>query len=205
MSLMKNPTQLQVKALKELADIGAAHAVTGISKLLNQRVDISVTHVDIIPIHGIMDVFEGPESMVSVTCVEAANEKIIGNMFLVFKQHEANRLIELITGRTVVKDRIRNEYDLSVLKEVGNIMCACYIHTLSTILEKRIMHSVPIIIQDKIADVINIITGNDDKKSEYAVMLETQFELTNGGIKGTMFFISTSDSLAEIFEAIGQV
>jgi chemotaxis protein CheC len=202
MSLIKNPLQHQIKALKELGNIGAAHAVTGISKLLNQRVDISVSHADIVPVQEIMDVFEDTDSMVSVGCVEETSARVIGNMFVVFHQQQANRLIELITGKPPVKNRTRNEYDLSVLKEVGNIMCACYFHTLSTVLDKKLMHSVPEIVQEKIKDAMNITAGDHDNESNYAVMLETKFELTNGGIKGTMFFVSTLPTLDEIFNAL---
>jgi chemotaxis protein CheC len=204
MSMTQNPSQYQIKALKELGDIGAAHAVIGVSKLLNQRVDISVTNVDILRVNEIMDVFEGPESMVSVTCFEESEERTIGRMFLVFHRQEAGKLIELITGKPITGNRIQDEYDLSVLKEVGNIMCACYIHTLSTILKKKILHTVPVILQEKFTDGMSITTGNNDEELDYAMMLETQFEMMNGGIMGTLFFVSTSSCLDEIFKAIDQ-
>ena len=202
MSLMKDPLQLQIKALKALGDIGAAHAVIGISKLLNQRVDISVTNVDILPVNEIMEVFEGPESMVSVTCFEGNNEKLLGKMFLVLHPQEAKNLIGMITGKQASEERIQDEYDLSVLREVGNIMCAGYIHTLSTVLSKKIMHTVPVVIQERFADVMSGPLKSSDEELDNAVMLETQFELRNGGIKGTMFFVSTSSCLDEIIHAI---
>ena len=203
MSLMNKPSMQKVDALQELGNIGAENAVSGISKLLNRKIDISVTYVDLIKIQEIQDLFEGPESMVSVTCVEGVSEKVMGNMFLIFSQPEANKLIELITGKSIKSDRIADDYDLSVLKEVGNIMCACYFNALSRMMNKKIIHSVPVITQEKLGSMISKILEENEENSEYAVLLETEFELKNGGTKGTMFYISTPSFLAEIFSEFG--
>ena len=71
---IKRPSFMRIDALKELGNIGSAHAITGLSELLSKRVDVAITSVDIIPLHIIYNLFNGPESMVSVVYIEGYSE-----------------------------------------------------------------------------------------------------------------------------------
>ena len=203
MSPIKRPSYLRIDALKELGNIGAAHAVTGLSELLGQRIDIAVTSVDIIPLQIIYNLFNGPESMVSVVYIEGYSEGFRGMMFLIFPHPEALKLVELVTGKAVEGDRIKDEYSLSVLREVGNIMCGCYLNALSSFVKKDLMHSVPQICHDMLGAVMDSVLIDLSVESDYALVLETAFTLTSGGCKGFLFFVPTSESLNTIFDAIG--
>jgi chemotaxis protein CheC len=203
MNPIKRPSYLRIDALKEIGNIGAAHAVTGLSELLHERVDISITNADIIPLQIIYTLFNGPESMVSVVYLEGYSESFRGMMFLIFPHPEAARMVELVTHKPVTEDRLSDEYSLSVLKEIGNIMCGCYLHTLAEFVGIPLMHSVPQISHDMLGAVMDSILIDLSLESDYALVLETAFTLTNGGCKGFLFFIPTPQSLEMIFEKIG--
>jgi len=203
MNLLKRPSYLKIDALKELGNIGAAHAITGLSELLGKRVDISVTNVDIIPLQIIYNLFNGPESMVSVIYIEGYSEGFRGMMFLIFPHNEAIKLVEIVTGKPVEGGVIKDEFSISVLKEIGNIMCGCYLNTLSTFLKRNLMHSVPQISNDMLGAVMDSILVDLTMESDYAIVLETAFSLDKGECRGFLFFIPTSQSLDTIFEAIG--
>jgi chemotaxis protein CheC len=203
MTPIERPSFLRIDALKELGNIGAAHAVTGLSKLLQERIDISVTSVDIIPLQIIYTLFNGPESMVSVVYIEGYSKDFRGMMFLIFPHPEATRLVELISGQKVQEERISDEYSLSVLKEVGNIMCGCYMTTLSTFINENLMQSIPQVSHDMLGAVIDSILVDLSLESDYALVLETAFNLTKGECRGFLFFVPTTKSLERIFTAIG--
>ena len=203
MTTFKRPSFLRIDALKELGNIGAAHAVTGLSQLLERRIDITVTSVDIIPLQIIYTLFNGPESMVSVIYIEGYSENFRGMMFLIFPHPEAMRLVELVTHEEAEKERLQDEYSISVLKEIGNIMCGCYLNTLSTFLKMKVMHSVPQISHDMLGAVMDSILVDLSLESDFALVLETAFTLAEGQCRGFLFFIPTSESLEELFEAIG--
>jgi len=194
---------LRIDALKELGNIGAAHAVTGLSELLKKRIDVSITNVDVIPLQIIYNLFNGPESMVSVVYIEGYSEDFKGMMFLIFPHPEALKLIELATGKKPRDENIKDEYSLSVLKEIGNIMCGCYLNTLSTFLKRSLMHSVPQISNDMLGAVMDSILVDLSLESDYALVLETAFTLDKDECKGFLFFVPTSQSLETIFNAIG--
>ncbi len=202
MSPIIRPSYLRIDALREIGNIGAAHAVTGLSELLQERVDISITNADIIPLQIIYTLFNGPESMVSVVYLEGYSESFRGMMFLIFPHPEAARMVELVTQKPVTEDRLSDEYSLSVLKEIGNIMCGCYLHTLAEFVGVPLMHTVPQISHDMLGAVMDSILIDLSLESDYAVVLETAFTLARGGCKGFLFFIPTQQSLEMIFERI---
>jgi chemotaxis protein CheC len=202
MSPIKRPSFLRIDALKEIGNIGAAHAVTGLSELLQKRVDISITNADIIPLQIIYTLFNGPESMVSVVYIEGYSESFRGMMFLIFPHPEASRMVELATHNTISEDRLSDEFSLSVLKEIGNIMCGCYLNTLAEFVGVPLMHSVPQISHDMLGAVMDSILIDLSLESDYALVLETAFTLTSGECKGFLFFIPTQESLEMIFDKI---
>lgn len=203
MNRFNRPSFLRMDALKELGNIGAAHAVTGLSQLLQKRVDISVTDVDIIPLAIIYKLFNGPESMVSVVYIEGYSEGFRGMMFLIFPHPEAIKLVELATGKSMDGDRLQDEYSLSVLNEIGNIMCGCYLNTLSVFVKKHLMHSVPQVSHDMLGSVMDSILVDLSQDSDYALVLETAFTISEGRCNGFLFFVPTTESLETIFAAIG--
>lgn len=202
MSPIKRPSYLRIDALKELGNIGSAHAITGLSELLKKRIDVSITNVDIIPLQIIYTLFNGPESMVSVVYLEGYSEDFRGMMFLIFPHPEAQKMVEMATGSKVKELVISEEMALSSLKEIGNIMCGCYLNTLAMFIGRRIMHSVPQISNDMLGAVMDSILVDLSLESDYAIVLETAFSLTQNECKGFLFFIPTSESIDTIFNAI---
>jgi chemotaxis protein CheC len=202
MSPIKRPSYLRIDALKELGNIGSAHAITGLSELLKKRIDVSITNVDIIPLQIIYTLFNGPESMVSVVYLEGYSENFRGMMFLIFPHPEAQKMVEMATGSKVKELIVSDEMALSSLKEIGNIMCGCYLNTLAMFIGRRIMHSVPQISNDMLGAVMDSILVDLSLESDYAIVLETAFSLTQNECKGFLFFIPTSESIDTIFNAI---
>jgi len=202
MSPIKRPSYLRIDALKELGNIGSAHAITGLAELLKKRIDVSITNVDIIPLQIIYTLFNGPESMVSVVYLEGYSEKFRGMMFLIFPHPEARKMIEMATGHEVESDNLTDEFSLSTLKEIGNIMCGCYLNTFAQFIRSSIMHSVPQLSNDMLGAVMDSILVDLSLESDYAIVLETAFTLTQNECKGFLFFIPTSESVDTIFEAI---
>jgi chemotaxis protein CheC len=202
MSPIKWPSYLRIDALKELGNIGSGHAITGLSKLLKKRVDVSVTSVDLIPVKIIYNFFNGPESMVSVVYIEGYSEGFRGMMFLIFPHPESMRLVELATGEKRKNDRAWDEFSLSVLKEIGNIMCGCYLNALASFVNKKIMHSVPQVSHDMLGAVMDSVLVDLSMESDYALVLETEFTLGENECKGFLFFVPTAETLEMIFQSI---
>ncbi|MDD4858527.1 MAG: chemotaxis protein CheC [Candidatus Krumholzibacteria bacterium] len=203
MSPIKRPSYLRIDALRELGNIGSGNAVTGLAKLLKKRIDVNVTSVDLIPVKIIYNFFNGPESMVSVVYIEGYSDGFRGMMFLIFPYPESMRLVELVSGKQKKDGKFWDEYSLSVLKEIGNIMCGCYLNALASFVHKKLMHSVPQLSHDMLGAVMDSVLVDLSMESDYALVIETAFTLGEDACKGFLFFVPTAESLETIYEAIG--
>ena len=59
--MIENLTPLQLDAIREVGNIGAGHAATVLSQLLNTKVSMSVPQVNILPLADACDFVGGPE------------------------------------------------------------------------------------------------------------------------------------------------
>ncbi|MDZ7859102.1 MAG: chemotaxis protein CheC [Candidatus Krumholzibacteriota bacterium] len=202
MNLIERQSYLKLDALKELGNISSAHAITGLSELMKKRIDVSITNVDIIPLKIINTLFDGPESMVSVVYLEGYNENFKGKMFLILSYSEADKMVNMVSNSRP-EDVDPDEYNLSVLKEVGNIMCGCYLNTMSVFLGSKIMYSVPYVSKDMLGAVMDSILADLSIESDYAIVVETAFNFREDQVNGFLFFIPDTDSLEKLFEVIG--
>lgn len=202
MSPIVRPSYLRIDALKELGNIGSAHAITGLSELMKKRIDVSITNVDIIPLQIIYTLFNGPESMISVVYLEGYSDNFRGMMFLIFPHPEAKKMVEMATGRKVDGDLITDEFSHSTLKEIGNIMCGCYLNIFAQFIGRKIMHSVPQLSHDMVGAVLDSILVDLSLESDYAIVLETAFSFTRDECRGFLFFVPTSESIDTIFGAL---
>ena len=202
MSPIVRPSYLRIDALKELGNIGSAHAITGLSELMKKRIDVSVTNVDIIPLQIIYTLFNGPESMISVVYLEGYSDDFRGMMFLIFPHPEAKKMVEMATGKQIEGEIVTDEFSHSTLKEIGNIMCGCYLNVLAQFIGKKIMHSVPQLSHDMLGAVLDSMLADLSLEADYAVVLETAFSFWQNECKGFLFFVPTTESIETIFSAL---
>ena len=57
-------TPYQLDSLMELGNIGSGHAITALSQLMDKRIDMSLTSVDMIPFWKLPEKFGGEETEV---------------------------------------------------------------------------------------------------------------------------------------------
>ncbi len=76
-------SKLQLDALKEIGTIGAGNAATGLSKMLNKRINITVPSAQILPLEKVPQVLGGMEKLVSAIYITLTGE-LSGSMLLIY-------------------------------------------------------------------------------------------------------------------------
>lgn len=87
----------QFDVLREIGNIGAGHAATALSKLMQKEIDMKVPQVSIIPFDEVADCVGGAEAVV-VTVFLRVEGDCPGNMFFILDLDSARHLLEQITG-----------------------------------------------------------------------------------------------------------
>ena len=64
MNFSQKITSLHLDVLKEIGNIGAAHAATALSDLLEKKIDMHVPKVEMVPFNDMMELAGGSETVV---------------------------------------------------------------------------------------------------------------------------------------------
>jgi chemotaxis protein CheC len=119
-----NYTEIELDALRELANVGAGTAATSLSLLLGTPIDVTVPSAVALPIAAAIDA-TGPSGL-CVTGVAIAIDGDLGaTALMLFPEDDASMICGLLG---LPAD---SEYAASALGEVVNILCASYLGALA--------------------------------------------------------------------------
>lgn len=195
-------SKLQLDALKEIGTIGAGNAATGLSKMLNKRINITVPSVQILPLEKVPQALGGMEKLVSVIYIMLTGE-LSGSILLIYPMEEALRLTDMLTGKTPGTTKLLDEFGQSALKELTNITTGCYLQALSKVVNMKMMHSIPAFASDMLGAIIDGILIKLGLEVEQAVIIETEFLVEGGIVKGYLLFLPDHAGLEAILKKIG--
>ena len=91
---------LQLDALREVANIGAGHAATALSQMINSTIMISVPTINVSRLEDVPPQLSEPEEPVAAVLMHMMGD-LTGRTLLVFPKPTAVRLAELMLRRPV--------------------------------------------------------------------------------------------------------
>lgn len=189
--------------LKELGNIGSGNAATALSTMINKRVDMRVPKVKILEFKDISEILGDGEAPV-VGIYFKMSEDIEGNIMFVLSIDSAINLTNMLFGRRDSKNEL-DDMDMSALSEVGNILSASYINSLSTLTGLKLKISIPSICVDMAAAILSVPAVQFGQIGENVIFIETQFEEGDKQIKGDLFLIPEVDSFEKILSSLGVI
>ena len=89
--------KMHLDLLKEIGNIGAGHAATALSSLLNKKIDMNVPNVRVISFNEMMDLAGGAENVVACVFFRIEGDAP-GSMYFILSLEQSERLIREITG-----------------------------------------------------------------------------------------------------------
>ena len=192
--------------LKEIGNIGAGHAATALSALLNRSVDMKVPSANIMPLHEITQLFGGEEALIAAVFFRIEGDAP-GSMFFVLTVDQASKLLTEITGNPV--DFEQPPYDelaMSAFQEIGNIPAGSYLSSLADFTKLNLQPTVPAVGIDMAGALIHYGLIEISKESDYAVVIDTVFlgsDSLSSLLKGQVLLLPDPDSFRTIFSALG--
>jgi len=195
-------TDLQLDALREIGTIGAGNAATGLSKMLNKRISISVPSTKVVKLEKVPELLGGAESLVAVVYFQVTGP-FLGTILLIFSLKEALRLVDMLLGRKNGETRLLDEFSGSALKELGNISAGSYLTALSEVVKMRLIHSTPGLATDMLEAVLDGVLIKLALEAENALVVDTEFEVEENKVQGHFLFLPEPQGLEVILEKLG--
>lgn len=146
-------TEFDIDMLGEIGNIGAGHAASALSDMLQQKILIDVTFSDLCDSQNIADKLGGNEALMTVTYNEIS-EALEGYIFFILNDNDVETIYNIAAqGYEVERE--------AVIVEITNIITGSYITALSDLLEEPIDQNVPKTKRDKLGSFINSIIDNE--------------------------------------------
>src|SRR6266704_1599164 len=92
--------ELQIDALREVANIGAGHAATALSQLTNRKIMISVPQINIVRLEEVPDLLGNPQDVVAAVLMHMLGD-LTGRTLLLFPESVGRRVCDMLLRRPV--------------------------------------------------------------------------------------------------------
>lgn len=194
-------TQFQLDALREIGNVGSAHAATALSTLLQRRIDMSVPEVWAVPFEQVSAIVGQLDQPQAVIYVKVEGEAA-GKAVFFFPVESAEIVVNALFGTNEPLDLYMSEMAQSALKEVGNILVSSFIMALTQFSGIPLQPSVPALAVDMIGASLDAIFLEEGVLDETVLFIDTQ--LTGiPKIEGQFIFLPNDGSLKKLLGALG--
>lgn len=184
--------------LKEIGNIGAGNATTALAHMLNCKVNMSVPQVRLLDFKDVGEILGGEEQIMAGVYLMVEGD-ITGSIMFLVKKESAKNLVSLLMGTEIVGDEL-TFMEQSALKEIGNIITASYLNSLSTLTKLSIYPSVPALSIDMAGAIMSVPAIEFGLMGDKILLIQNQF---SNGLDGFFILVPDLDSYDKILCAIG--
>ena len=195
-------SRFQLDILKEVGNIGAGHAATALSQLLAEKIKMTVPSVSLIPLSQVSEVLGGSEKLVVGIYTRFFGDAP-GKIIFLFDYSEALMMADRMLNRASGTTRSFSDLESSALKEVGNIMTGAYLYAMTSLTGFDYLSSVPAFASDMAGAILNTALLDLGTMGDYALLITTEFRLTQRKINGHFFLVPDPGALELTLSALG--
>jgi chemotaxis protein CheC len=189
-------TELQLDALRELANIGSGTASTALSGLLGRSVDISVPNAQALPFAEAVDA-AGPAEQDITGIVLGIVGDMSGTVLLLVPPADADALCRMLG---VEPD---DEVALSALGEIGNIVGTSYINALADMTGMAIEPTPPATATDMLGALVASVLASQAHAADTALMLDSNLVVEGDDCSVSFLLVPDQGGVATLLERLG--
>lgn len=196
---------IQYDVLREIGNIGAGNATTALSQILNQKMDMSVPKVALVPFNEISDVM-GSEDQTVVGIMLGFEGDVEGMMMFLFDTKSAHHLVNTLMMRDkedgVEEGAEFSDMDMSALNEIGNIVSGSYLTAISKLTNLKMISTVPEMTIDMIGALLSVPASEFGKYGDKLLLIQSQFGELDF-VNGYFLMIPELNSYDKLLESLG--
>lgn len=193
---------LILDVLKEIGNIGAGNAATALAKMINKKVDMTVPKVNIMDFATVPELLGGEESEVVGIFFKIEGD-MEGTIMFVLSAESAMTLVNLLMPG--MAQGHFDDFSMSALQEIGNILSGSYISSLSMLTTLNIQISIPSLSVDMAGAILSVPAIQFGLIGDKILIIENDFIEEFGGesVQGYFFLIPDVDSYETLFKSLG--
>ena len=191
---------------KEIGNIGAGHAASALASILDRRISMSVPEASVLPFSDIVEVLDGPETLVTGVLIDLSGD-LNGYILLLLSMDDAMTMVAQALHEeerdTTDPDFSLNELEKDTLLEIANILVGSFLSAITSFSGLGATPTVPQLAIDMLGAILSIAMIEYGKIGDSVLFLKTQFNDLAGEINGHFFLIPDYSSYNILLNALG--
>jgi chemotaxis protein CheC len=189
-------TELQLDALRELANIGSGTASTALSGMLGRAVDLSVPNARALPLADAVDAAGAPEQEVTGILLGIGGD-LEGTVLLLVPPADADAMCRMLG---VEPD---DEFAESALGEIGNIVGTSYVNALAAMTGMAIEPTPPATTTDMLGAIVESVLAGAARSGDVALLLDSDLTVEGEGCSISFLLVPDHGGVEELLSRLG--
>ena len=189
---------LQLDVIKELANIGGGNAASSISKLIDKPVDMYVPTVEIFTYEKVYDKIMSEDSMINAVLIRMSGVKE-GVFLFIIKDDIAKDIVKMMVPDGV---EITEEISISAIKELVNIVVTSYLNAIGSMIDVRLMSSVPLLARDMFGAILSSVYIEEGQYDDNIMIIKNEFIYEGDKLESSLYFVPRPGVLESLFKIL---
>ena len=191
-----NYSELQLDALRELANIGSGTAATALASMLGREVELAVPRALALPLPDAVDAV-GPADATVTSVVLPIFGDIEALVLLLFPPADAETLCGLLGVEP------GSEVANSAIGEIGNILGTSYVNALASMAGMALEPRPPHVVTDMLGAIVASLLTDTVGDSGIALVLDSELDVQAAACSLSFLLLPTTDGVAELLGRLG--
>jgi len=189
-------SEIQLDALRELANIGSGTASTALSTMLGRSVDISVPNARALPFAEAVEA-AGPQEQDVTGIVLGITGDMDGTVLLLVPPADADAMCRMLG---VEPD---DDFALSALGEIGNVVGTSYINALAAMTGMVIEPTPPGTATDMLGAIVQSVLAGHAHAGDIALMLDSDLTVEGEDCSISFLLVPEQGGVDELLARLG--
>ena len=198
-----NLDAFEIDSLSELFNVGLHRAAASLSEITGQRILVDMPKLIVCPIAEIEKPLADLIGGEIATVHQIFGGAVVGDAVLLIEHDKAALLAKLMTSGEAAGGGRLDQSAREVLAEIGNIVLGACLSGFGDMLELPVSFSVPRIHIESLKSILGSLR-TDGAEPQYAVIVATQFRLSELAVDGYMVIAIPATSLSRITHALAE-
>ena len=189
-------SELQLDALRELANIASGNAANSLSLMLGRGVEISVPRVLALPLADAVEACGDPDEDIASVVIPLDGD-IEGVVLLLISLEGADALCGLLGVEA------RSEIGASALQEIGNILGTSCLNALAAMTGLHLEPRPPHITTDMLGAILSSLALTQTTSTDLVLVLDSELEVENEPCSISFVLLPTDGGVSDLLKPLG--
>ncbi len=189
-------TELQLDALRELANIASGNAATSLSQMLGREVGLSVPRVLALPLAEAVEACGGPEDDITGVVIPLQGD-LEGVVLLLISLEGADALCRLLGVEA------RSEIGESALREIGNVLGSSCLNALASMTGLDLEPRPPHLTTDMLGAIVSSLALSQAASAELVLVLDSELSVAGEPCSICFVLLPKDGAVTDLLKPLG--